>query len=96
MISGVYITTINVSLENILTCNIIMKYHESIELSHENIKYEDIFSGNIHEQQRVTELYSQTRNNIIISGTPVANSSGAVHGALTVQNQCIFEFGNKN
>ena len=77
------------TLENILTCNIIKKYHESRELSHGNIKYEDIFSGNIHQQHRITELYSQllqTRNNLIINGTPVADSTGPVHGALTVQN----------
>ena len=86
------------TLQNVLTCNVINQYHKSREISQTNIKFEDIFSGDVRRQQEITELYSQlleTRN-IILQSTPVAQNTGPVHGAQTVQNQLYFDFGNKN
>ena len=86
------------TLENVLTCSVIKQFHESRELSPSDIRYEDIFSEDVHKQQKITELYSQLlkiRDNILCS-TPVAENTGPVHGEQTVQNQCTFDFGNKN
>ena len=86
------------TIENVLTCSVLKQFHVSGELSPGDIKYEDIFSNDVQKQQKVTELYSQllkTRDKIMCS-IPVADSTGPVHGAQTVQNQFIFDFGNKN
>ena len=43
-------------IENILTCSVLQKYHTSREITHMNVKYEDIFSNDISRQQNVAEL----------------------------------------
>ena len=76
------------NLENILTCSVLRQHHRSREITHTDVKYQDIFSSDISKQQKVTEMFSQlleTRNNIIQS-MPVANHTGPVHGSNAVQN----------
>ena len=80
-----------VKIENILTCNILQKYHTCKEIAHLNVKYEDIFSDDISRQQNVAELYNQlleTRGRIL-QGMPVAFNTGPVHGRQAVQRPAI-------
>ena len=79
------------NLENILSCRVIRHHHTSNEISQSDIKYQDVFSTDISKQQKVTEMYNQLleiRNNILQS-TPVASSTGPMHGDQAMQNHSI-------
>ena len=56
------------NLENILSCRVLRQHHKSNEISHTDIRYQDVFSADISKQQKVTEMYNQLleiRNTII-------------------------------
>ena len=78
-------------IENILTCRILQKYHTSKEITHLNVKYEDIFSDDLSRQQNVAELYNQLLEirGRILQGMPVAFNTGPVHGRQAVQRPAI-------
>ena len=76
------------NLENLLTCSVLREQHISKEITHTDIKFEDIFSSDISKQQKVTELFYQlleTRNKMLQS-IPVPTDTGPVHGSNAVQN----------
>ena len=61
------------TLENILSCKVLISHHKTKQLCHGPILYEDIFSKNIKKQKEATELfrkYIELRNEII--SQPVA------------------------
>ena len=47
---------------HILHCKEKLKIFETNEISQSNVKYEDLFSNNVHKQKVVTALYTQLLN----------------------------------
>ena len=47
----------NDSLENILSCKILLSFYKNTSVCHGQISYSDVFSDNIKKQQEVTELF---------------------------------------
>ena len=45
------------NLENVLTCPVIRQHHTSDSVSHNAVRYEDVFSLDIGKQKQATELY---------------------------------------
>ena len=67
------------TLENILTCKVLLSSHSSTQISVGDIKFQDIFSSDILKQKQVTEMYRQllqTRNEM--TSQPVART-GPMH-----------------
>ena len=76
------------SFQNLLTCSVLKQYHRSTEITETNIEYNDIFSEDLHKQQKVTELFNQLleERNKLMQSIPVACITGPVHGSPAVQN----------
>ena len=69
------------TLQNILTCKVLLANHTGTQLSVRDIQYQDIFSSDIMKQKQVTEMYRQlfqTRNEM--TSQPVART-GPMHGS---------------
>ena len=61
------------TLQNILSCKVLLANHSSTQISVSDIEYQDIFSPDILKQKQVTEIYRQllqTRNEL--TSEPVA------------------------
>ena len=43
--------------QHILLCEVIQQYHKSKDITQNKVKYEDLFSQNIHKQKEITALY---------------------------------------
>ena len=74
------------TLQNILTCPVLISQHNTSEISRSKIYHKDIFSDDLQKQKQVTELYRQLlqiRNEI--SSQPVADT-GPVHSSNTLQS----------
>ena len=58
------------TIQNILTCKVILQHHSSQHITNSDISYQDIFSSDIVKQKQATELYKQfldIRNKILQS-----------------------------
>ena len=69
------------TLQNVLTCKVLLTKHNSTQLSVSDIKYQDIFSSDILKQKQVTEFYRQLlqiRNEM--TSQPVART-GPLHNS---------------
>ena len=91
------------TLQNILTCKVLLQHHSTKDITSRNIRYEDVYKTDIMTQKQVTELYKQlieVRSEILQS-VPVTET-GPVHGAHAVQKLstlssediCSSAFGN--
>ena len=72
------------TLQHVLECDVLKKYHTSQDISAADIRYADVFSSNIRLQKQATQLYGElleTRNKIISQ----PEISGPVHGLQTMQ-----------
>ena len=72
------------TLQHVLECVVLRQYHTSQDISATDIRYTDVFSGNIRLQKQTTQLYAElleTRNKLISQ----PEISGPVHGLQTVQ-----------
>ena len=61
------------TLQNVLTCAVLLSHHKSSDLSVSAVKYEDVFSPDVRKQKAATESFQQLlqiRNEII--SQPVA------------------------
>ena len=47
----------NEDQQHILLCEVIQQYHKSENITQNTVKYEDLFSKNIHKQKEITALY---------------------------------------
>ena len=78
------------TIQNILSCKILRQNHTSVNLVSGEVKYEDIFSKDIHKQKQVTALYEkliQIRNTILNS-LPVA-CTGPMQSMHALQNHSV-------
>ena len=68
------------TLENVLSCAVILQHHSSKHVSLSNVKFEDIYSSNILKQKQATELFNQllTLRTKLLNAQPVGGT-GPLH-----------------
>ena len=68
------------TLDHIITCSVLRTHHTSNSLASDTVRFEDVFSTDIHKQKEITELYRQLleQRAQLLSSQPVA-TTGPLH-----------------
>ena len=73
------------TIPHLLSCTVLGRHKKSTNISLCNMKYEDIFSEDVHKQKSITEMFRQIleiRNELL--SQPVAVTTGPMHNSSNV------------
>ena len=78
------------TLQNVLTCKILLQQHVTQEITQSDVRYKDIFSSDVRKQKQVTELYQQLLQicDNILQSFPVTETD-PMHSVQALQKLCI-------